>query len=650
MIPDSHPSHHDMSDPGSKMRWLMVEDALRDRWGHWLEYDSTFLRGLRALGDEVVVLCDRKAEAEVISAIEARPVLPQSIWHRMSDHAGALRRCLRLPLHALATFFAMRRFFARNPLDRLPRAPDRPGRNLPVPEWPALVFVPTVLVHHLLGWFLLLKSGSCPPECRILLFFPNLPLEMDGSGHARWNPSPTTRLMARLFQQIRPLVEQRTVVLGVETEAMQQALAQLIGMPVLYLPHPIELPASTDGDRDHVSRSPLRFACYGTARAEKGSDLLQSAIEHLLSHEPTVPANGSDATGRETGEMMAAVTGRDRQGPAVDFAIQWIDDFTDDDGARVTVSEELLQSGRVHYIRRYFVGNEYDETLRATDAMLLPYRASSYNVRVSRVVIEAMVHGMPVIATEGTTVWSQAREFGAGLSFKEGDTLSLSEAMTRLAANFEDFSKRAKESAVRARDHFSVRTFRSLFLDYMAASHLVIGDSHVARANWAPLDPDAWSYGIPGVTSGGLLELLTRSRIRQPKAVVLWIGANDVLQGTAVSTVLDNVRAILGYFRHAIAAKQVGLMELLPPGKEAAGTAEERSARRELNGALNELARETGIQWIGCADPVTAPDGFLDEAFTPDGIHLNAAGHEKVAGQIRESCAWLQQSGKTPGC
>jgi len=32
------------------MRWLIVEDALRDRKGHWLEYVSTFVRDLQALG------------------------------------------------------------------------------------------------------------------------------------------------------------------------------------------------------------------------------------------------------------------------------------------------------------------------------------------------------------------------------------------------------------------------------------------------------------------------------------------------------------------------------------------------------------------------------------------------------------------------
>ncbi|MEI9864586.1 MAG: hypothetical protein WDN00_08545 [Limisphaerales bacterium] len=35
------------------MRWLIVEDALRDRKGHWFEYLGTFARELRALDDEV---------------------------------------------------------------------------------------------------------------------------------------------------------------------------------------------------------------------------------------------------------------------------------------------------------------------------------------------------------------------------------------------------------------------------------------------------------------------------------------------------------------------------------------------------------------------------------------------------------------------
>ena len=278
------------------MKWLIIEDALRDRKGHWLEYVSTFVRELRALGDEVVVLCDRKAQGFVLEQTGARPVLPESIWHRMGDGAGALKRYLRVPGHAVATFMAMRKFFKKfnhrghrehrgfydggmaksemeagpcldkpsgaafsNPFTSelardsentsLTRSASGPADSLPAtshplpatsspPDW---IFVPTVLVHHLLGWWLLLKTGSVPKESRVLLFFPNLPIRLDDTGEAHWSGGPTTMLMAWLFAQLRGEVENGKVVLGVETHAMRRALECLIRMPVVYLPHPVHI-------------------------------------------------------------------------------------------------------------------------------------------------------------------------------------------------------------------------------------------------------------------------------------------------------------------------------------------------------------------------------------------------------------------------
>ena len=73
------------------MKWLIVEDALRDRTGHWAEYIQTFQKGLTELGDEVTILADRDAEYFIVKGLKARPVLPESIWHRMSDGSSAWR-------------------------------------------------------------------------------------------------------------------------------------------------------------------------------------------------------------------------------------------------------------------------------------------------------------------------------------------------------------------------------------------------------------------------------------------------------------------------------------------------------------------------------------------------------------------------------
>lgn len=599
---------------------------MRNRWGHWFEYDANFFSGIRTLGDEVLILCDRQAEDCVVTSLKAEPVLPQSIWHRMSDKAGPIRRMLRIPAHGIATFVALRRYFS-NHREMHPLSDDaRTSGPTSTDELPGLIFVPTVLVHHLLGWYGLLKFGNCPRNATILLFFPNLPLQLDETGQARWNGSPSTRLMAWLFQQIRPWVEQKKVVLGTETEAMQQSLAQLIGMPVIYLPHPIEPLASNDAPRQLAENESPLFACYGTARAEKGSDFLQSAIERIV-----FPSEMSESD----------------PFPPLRFAIQWLADFTDSDGNSIHISQSLSQSGRVEYIQRFFVENEYEERLRQTDAMILPYLASSYNVRVSRIVIEAMVHGIPVIASEGTTVWSQVREFGAGVSVNEGDPVAIANAMRHLAANLEDYAKQAHATKERARFHFSIQTFRRLFLDYIAADCLVLGDSNVVRWNWAALGTNVWSYGVSGVTSAGLLELLFRSRMDPPPSLILWIGTNDITQGVPPSEVLENLHRILAFFPEAHANKRVGIVELPPVGGSTPAAVATNRKILELNEKLETLARELELKWICYADQVTTPGGELQEDFTSDGSHLNRLGYEKISERFRLRCTWLRTVGRS---
>jgi glycosyltransferase involved in cell wall biosynthesis/lysophospholipase L1-like esterase len=608
------------------MKWLIVEDALRNRWGHWLEYVSTFVRGLDGTGDQVAILCDQDAEEHVVSSTGALPVLPQSIWHRMSDGAGALRRCLRVPRHGLATVLAISNHFRNRRASSGKPGLDEVGKAADSAE---LIFVPTVLVHHFLGWYLLMRSGCCPAHSRVLLFFPNLPLRMDKDGVARWSRSPTTKLLVWLFRGIRPWVEQRKVILGVETEAMRQALAQLIGMPVVYLPHPVELASPSAGGEYH-QRDNLLFACYGTARAEKGSDVLQNAILHLLASEADAPDGGGASGGPERCQQVRPC-----------FAIQWIDDFADDDGRMVSVSEELKASGRVDYIRGYFSGQEYEERLKRTDAMILPYRENSYRVRVSRVVIEAMIHGMPVVATEGTTMWDQVRSFGSGLCFKEGNIVALSGAIQRLAEDFEAHAARAWAGAAKAREHFSVRNFRHLLINYIEAERLVLGDSHVARWNWAtPGDAQTWSYGMAGATSESLLGMVRRSRLAPPASLLLWVGTNDILQDIAIETTAGRVKEILNRFPKATNAGRAGVIEVPPIGRQVEGSKERNRAISKLNRMLGTAARQCGARCIQCAAELSAPDGYLEETLTMDGIHLNDNGYRRMAGILTRHPGW----------
>ena len=143
------------------------------------------------------------------------------------------------------------------------------------------------------------------------------------------------------------------------------------------------------------------------------------------------------------------------------FAIQWVEDFRDGEGNLVSIDPWLREHPQVEVIGRFFEGDEYERRLAETDVMVLPYR-SPYRLRVSRVVIEAMLNGMPVIATRGTTLFEQAQEYGVVVGCEEGDAESLAAAMLEVAARFESLRVSAAEKVNAAAESFSVGYFRDL--------------------------------------------------------------------------------------------------------------------------------------------------------------------------------------------
>lgn len=394
------------------MKWLIVEDALKNQQGHWAEYINTFRVGFLALGDSVEILCDADAERWLIEKLDAKPVLPPSIWHRASDGAGRLKRLVRIPSHAWATFVTMKKWFYTQP------EPD-------------MVFVPTVLVHHLLGWLLLIYGPLRHKKTKVLLFFPNTPVLLDPTtGEGRLAPEPTGRLFGWLIRRLHPAVRQGRVILGAETSSMQRALEQATGLPFLYLPHPVPVFFEPE-----LNNRPFTMAVYGPARFEKGSNILQQAISlHLQS-------------------MPASETR---------FSIQWLEDFTDDTGNLITKLPSLQEDPRIEFIDSYFGPGEYPRRLARTDVLMLPYRKSSYDLRVSRVVIEAMVHGIPIIATNGTTLALQAEEYGACVACNDGSVESLAAAIDEAVESHAMLRSKAELRATEAAQHFSAKTFREL--------------------------------------------------------------------------------------------------------------------------------------------------------------------------------------------
>ena len=218
-----------------------------------------------------------------------------------------------------------------------------------------------------------------------------------------------------------------------------------------------------------TSAQPIVFGCYGAARWEKGSDIFQEAIKLILKNQVVggecLLANIQSESACETGPSFLPVTSNSlparAAGRPLRFAIQWVEDFRDGEGNLVSIDPWLKNHPQVEVIGRYFQGNEYDQQLERTDVMVLPYR-SPYRLRVSRVVIEAMLHGIPVIATRGTTLFEQAEEYGVLVGCQEGSAESLAQSILEMAEGFEKVRVSAMERAKTAPDSFSVEYFRDL--------------------------------------------------------------------------------------------------------------------------------------------------------------------------------------------
>jgi glycosyltransferase involved in cell wall biosynthesis len=122
----------------------------------------------------------------------------------------------------------------------------------------------------------------------------------------------------------------------------------------------------------------------------------------------------------------------------------------------------LKADRRVVLLDHFFVGDEYSEALAQTDVMILPYRLHSYRLRGSRVALEAMVNGIPLIAPRESSIAEQMNEYGAGVLFEDGNVASLVEAIVSMHRDFGAVRRQAEARRAAARAEFSIERFRSI--------------------------------------------------------------------------------------------------------------------------------------------------------------------------------------------
>lgn len=399
------------------MRFLISEEGVKNNAGHWAPYSQSIVEGLAEIGVDSVVAGHVEAASAVRAAMPFAPVFRYSRWDGNYEHRPWIERKGLVALHNRRLYRDMAAFLERSePFD--------------------VVFCGNILVYHSFAWQMLARRFLGKKFQRLILMMVQPAGSYDEAKGCYRFPLRSKALAWSLSRTV--LAGKGRVSLAVETPAAQSEFAQLTGRPVRLLHHPVEAPACALAPKQgEQEKKVIRLVCPGFARFEKGSDVLLEAIR-LLEGNPK--ANN------------------------LRFVLQWKKgvSFSGARGELISADGNLAQNGTVDYLDQELHGEAYWQFLADADLIVLPYRRDPYTTRLSRVTIEAMIVGKPVIYPKESWLEFAVEQSGVGVGFDDASPQSLAEAVLTACAELPTLRPLAEKAARGAAADFSPKRFAEL--------------------------------------------------------------------------------------------------------------------------------------------------------------------------------------------
>lgn len=396
-------------------RMLICEEALKNHNGHWYEYNRAVVEMHRVQGDEVRLLAHQDVEPTIQESIGAEPYFEWTNWDQIYYYPSAWRRYLGILIHNWRVFRAMRRLLkTAEPYD--------------------LVFVPTVVIFHLIAWWLLAKLDRGRKAKRIVLLIRNSAASYESQDGAPVF-SRSSRILRFVLKRYRKLLANGRVRLTTDSHRLAEEYRQLADIDVTVAPHPCLLlkPLRID-TRSNNSRT-FTISLPGPARWEKGVQVLLEALRIL----------------KESTEC-----------PRIRVVLQWPDAVFSPSGKELSLDVNEFDGSRIEFevFDRPLASGDYQQLLNETDLIVLPYLRQAYFARISGVAVEAMLMGIPVIYTRDTWNSDMVERFGAGEGFENENADELALTMIKAAENCASLRAEAANKIPEARNHFSVESFQ----------------------------------------------------------------------------------------------------------------------------------------------------------------------------------------------
>lgn len=170
---------------------------------------------------------------------------------------------------------------------------------------------------------------------------------------------------------------------------------------------------------------------------------------------------------------------------------------------------------------------------------------------------------------------------------------------------------------------------------------IFLGNSITEGGDWASLtgNPSVINRGISGDNTYGILQRLDDVTKRKPSKVFILIGINDISIDIPPPVIADNYRRIIDRILNESPATQIFVQTLLPldPGFKGFPQHFDKPEKvTALNVLLKKLALDKEVNCIDLFSVFLDRRGRLDNRYTYDGLHLNAAGYQHWAAHLKK--------------
>lgn len=372
-----------------KRKLFIADPRLRSTDGRRAEYNHSIAKAALAAGLDPILLGHRDLRARVVEGVPIFPAFTQNVREKVPHPTP--------PLHLLALLLGNLGFLV-NLLGGLRRG--RVAKD-------SIVFLHTVTAHQFFGCALYsgLFQRKKSPLVLLLQYDPN---------HYK---GPINAVAHRILEWTS---KRKNIQIAADSSRLADQIGRLTSAPVHALPYPQSETFSTAWGPRPPSRKEVHFVSLGDARDERGFLAILKAIERI--HQSglaadmkfTLQARGSSES------IHAAIPG-----------------FARKNLPNVTLLTEVQTE------------TDSRNLLLSADVVLLPYWRSNYLFRVSRIFLDSVAAGKPVIATRDTWMSDELKQYGAGTLCEDQDVGSLVECIVTTKREIARLSELAANSAPR---------------------------------------------------------------------------------------------------------------------------------------------------------------------------------------------------------